>query len=248
MDKVLFPVEFMNPVSKLDSLRKFARKVVLTHIVEIMPLSSHLEVKEDVERRLGGMAERLKETGVETRTVVKIGNPGLKIAEIAEREKADMIVVPVMSGGFFKRLIYGNMANNVLKFSRRPILVVKDGFDDNAFEKPLISLPLEDAEFCLDIMDTLKGIRKMIKTAVFYHAGNGKEELEYYARKLGVPYEVVVEERKKLPEQIVNAAVSTKATSIIVGRKSRFFDDIVMLGTAASVVRRSPLPVLVIPK
>jgi len=243
--KIIVPIGFFG--SGLSFLKRLSKEVILTHVIEIMPLSNHWEVKEDIKKKLDKIARNLEEKGLETKTIVRLGSPGLDVARIAERERADMIVVPVAKG--FKRHIYGSLTSSVLTFSKRPVLVVKEGFYGNAFEKPIIALPLNDPEFCLHMLHVLEGIKSMIKSAVFYHAGEHNGKLEYYAKKLGLPYELLEERRKgSLAKQILKAAASVRASSIIIGRKERLLDSIIMLGTAATVVRKSQVPVLVIPR
>ncbi len=244
--KVVIPLWLFN--TGLTFLKKLSKDVVLAYVIEIMPLTNHYEVRKDIERKLEKVAKKLEENGFETKTIVRLGNPGLDVARVAERERADIIVVPVAEG--FRRYVYGTLTNGVLTFSKIPVLVVKENlYSNNVFERPLIALPLDDPEFCLYILNVLRRVRRLVKHAIFYYAGKDDEKLKYYAERSGLSYELLREDKKgNLAKQILKAAENVNATSIVVGRKPRLLDSVIMLGTAATIVRKSKIPVLVIPR
>jgi nucleotide-binding universal stress UspA family protein len=56
--------------------------------------------------------------------LVKVGPPAETIAEVAELEDADMVVVGSTGKGAVKRLLVGSTADRVVHICRRPVLVV----------------------------------------------------------------------------------------------------------------------------
>lgn len=54
-----------------------------------------------------------------------VGDPGQEIAKYAERESADLIVIPSHGHGFFKHLLLGSVAERVVRLAHCPVLVLK---------------------------------------------------------------------------------------------------------------------------
>ena len=54
-----------------------------------------------------------------------IGHPGREIAAFAEREGADLIVIPSHGYGFFKHMMLGSVAERVVRLAHCPVLVLR---------------------------------------------------------------------------------------------------------------------------
>jgi nucleotide-binding universal stress UspA family protein len=74
---------------------------------------------------LEGVAKRVKDAGVGTKTQVSVGEPAVEIVTAAEREKADLIAL--MSHGVtgLSHFDMGSVAEKVVKTSPRPVLLVR---------------------------------------------------------------------------------------------------------------------------
>lgn len=57
-------------------------------------------------------------------TLTKIGDPVQSILDAAEETNADVIVVGSNNKGFFERLVFGSVSDQILKDPDRPILLV----------------------------------------------------------------------------------------------------------------------------
>ena len=95
---------------------------------EFVDLEAAAEVVRQ-ERRLGELvtkaaAERLRAQGLTVETQVLSGNPPLELAEAAERENFDLVVVGSTGKGALKRMLLGSTSNRLLQLSERPVLVV----------------------------------------------------------------------------------------------------------------------------
>ena len=66
----------------------------------------------------------LKVAGVKYRTVMEDGRAATVIAEVAEREKADLIVVGRRGRGEVAELLLGSASHELVLHSRLPVLVV----------------------------------------------------------------------------------------------------------------------------
>lgn len=56
---------------------------------------------------------------------VVVGDAGREITDYAEREAADLIVIPSHGRGFVKHLLLGSVAERVIRLARCPVLVLR---------------------------------------------------------------------------------------------------------------------------
>lgn len=54
-----------------------------------------------------------------------VGDAGREIVELAEREGADLIVIPSHGYGFFKHMMLGSVAERVVRLAHCPVLVLR---------------------------------------------------------------------------------------------------------------------------
>jgi nucleotide-binding universal stress UspA family protein len=54
-----------------------------------------------------------------------VGDPGREITGLAEREGADLIVIPSHGYGFVKHLLLGSVAERVIRLAHCPVLVLR---------------------------------------------------------------------------------------------------------------------------
>ena len=59
-----------------------------------------------------------------------VGDAGREIAAFAEREGADLIVIPSHGYGFFKHMLLGSVAERVVRLAHCPVLVLRSGEPD----------------------------------------------------------------------------------------------------------------------
>jgi len=71
----------------------------------------------------------LRAGGVRYRTEMVDGSPALALVDIAENEKADLIVVGSRGRGGFTGLLLGSVSTYVMHHARRPVIVIPDGRD-----------------------------------------------------------------------------------------------------------------------
>jgi nucleotide-binding universal stress UspA family protein len=79
------------------------------------------------ERRaaLGDARERLAKLGLPAATVEGRGDPEDVIAEVAERENADMILVGTRGHGALGRVLHGSVSSKLLRRANRDVMVVR---------------------------------------------------------------------------------------------------------------------------
>ncbi len=66
----------------------------------------------------------LKTAGIRYRTIVQDGRPASVILEVAEREKAEMVIVGRRGRGEVAELLLGSVSHEIVLHSKRPVLLV----------------------------------------------------------------------------------------------------------------------------
>lgn len=76
-------------------------------------------------RYLEELAERLTTKGLRVRTLAALGVPGLEIPAMAEAEKADLIAMTTHGRTGVRRLLFGSVAEEVLRRASLPVLLFR---------------------------------------------------------------------------------------------------------------------------
>jgi len=106
-EKVLFPTKFrelaFNSLESLLELKKIGLKeVVLTYViprdeVAFVPFGGYMKdeeerLREEARIRFEDWQEAMSKHGLDSKIIIKVGNPIPKIISIAEEEKVDLII------------------------------------------------------------------------------------------------------------------------------------------------------------
>jgi nucleotide-binding universal stress UspA family protein len=81
--------------------------------------------REDVEAALSGAAESMRETGVEVLTYARQGDPADAILDVAEEQKADLIVVGNKGMTGAKRFLLGSVPNKVSHHAPCTVMIIR---------------------------------------------------------------------------------------------------------------------------
>jgi nucleotide-binding universal stress UspA family protein len=79
----------------------------------------------NVKRYLMNWAQSLKTQGVKVSYEVTIGTPAKAIVELAQAQQASLIVMMSHGRGWFKRAIMGSVADEILRGSTVPVLIIR---------------------------------------------------------------------------------------------------------------------------
>jgi len=112
--------------------------VSLLEVVEPFPSGVHAELATQAEeliafrraeatRYLNKVAEPLKAKGVRVECAVMVGRAGEAIATAAAHEHADLIAMVTHGRTGFERLLFGSVAEGVLRTATVPVLLLKAG-------------------------------------------------------------------------------------------------------------------------
>ncbi len=280
--KVLFPVDFslVSEYAFGNCIPRFfstgaANELILVHVVDMVPTTEEAvdvvdKIMKESKEKLDEIAEGLREIGINTKTVVRLGTPALEIAKVAEEEDVDIIFLPSKGENVLREMLIGTTASDIARAAKKPVLLVKYEWDRGrksikcfwdarrVFEKPLIAL---DFSPCTDkVVEAVKKFEDVVKEGILFHVvdyGKVEEteenvrkamnELEKYEKLFKFPVEKEVHSGIA-PREILNTAPVKRATLIVVGKKGKSKLKELLLGsTADTVARNSILPVLIVP-
>ncbi|WOF16640.1 universal stress protein [Methanoplanus sp. FWC-SCC4] len=108
--------------------------VILVYIINNPPSQSrmvkanfdvHSLLEEDAKTRIKDTIDIFENNGLPYTLKVAIGDPAAEIIEIAEREKADMIVIGSRGLGTIKGVFLGSVSRKVTHNAKCPVMIVK---------------------------------------------------------------------------------------------------------------------------
>jgi len=120
-----------------EMAKAFGSELLLVHAVPAIPrLPSATEffheaeyealLHKEAEQRLAAMAQGLSREGIAVRTQVGVANDvGMEILRIAEHNGADMIVIATHGMTGWHKLVFGSVAEKVVKTAACPVLVLR---------------------------------------------------------------------------------------------------------------------------
>lgn len=248
-----------------------AEELILLHVIDVLPVDAAiLEAEKELKSKLDKIAKEFSEMGIKTRAVIKIGSPAFEIAKFAEEEDVDLIYMPSKGENVFRDVLIGTTASNVARVATKPVLLVKYGWDNarkvvkcywnarKVFERLFIALDFSECSEV--IVNTIKNIEDYVKEGILFHVVDyGKfEELEDLIKKARMKLEEIAKQFKfntdisvesgSAPDLILSNAIIERATLIVVGKVGRnVLIDLLIGSTADTVIRRSILPVLIVP-
>jgi nucleotide-binding universal stress UspA family protein len=89
------------------------------------PVEFDPEWRAEVQKTFEGEWSRpLNSSGVPFKTVMEDGRPASVIAEVAQREGADMVVVGRRGRGGFAELVLGSVSHELTHYTQLPILLI----------------------------------------------------------------------------------------------------------------------------
>ena len=140
--------------------RRFGSRVTLIHVIEDRPPTTvhgerHLTRRDDAERYLATIADRLRSAGIETVTHVHDapeGDIAKSVVAHSEEFSPDVVVLTSHGQEGFKGLVYGRIAEQVLSRGNCPVLLIPsvESGDAPAFEPRSVLTPIDGVHNCDD--------------------------------------------------------------------------------------------------
>ena len=140
--KILCPTDFSEPsyeaIKTAGELAfHFGSELCLLHVVSpvpMVPIGGELsvfnvslyeqELEDSSKRTLEEIVNHLEWKELKTRLIALRGNPADEIVRIAEEEKVDLIVIATRGRTGLDRLIFGSVAEKVVRLAKCPVLIV----------------------------------------------------------------------------------------------------------------------------
>ncbi|NJD98491.1 universal stress protein [Thermococcus sp. LS1] len=273
--RILYPTDFSdvslhalrNCIPKLLPLG--VRELHLIHVVDITVAEFEAFELEDIYReKLEELARELETKGVKVNPIVRIGIPSIEIAEVAEENDIDLVVIPSMGENIWRTMFVGSTASNLARATKRPVLLLKYLKSDDKFElsvdcaeifkRPLVSLDFSKCS--IKIIKIVKEFEELVDEGILLHSIDygkveelehnidvAKKNLEKSAKGIKAPFELEVLVGSA-SQAIIGTSLAKGATLIVIGKKGRsFIKDLLLGSTAERVIRDSKIPVLLVP-
>jgi nucleotide-binding universal stress UspA family protein len=134
--KVIVPVDFSeNSLAAIDTAIQLVSQPDQVTVVYVLQDLSPLEPGEmwntiDTATRIRHATSALREKLANPKYAqvnldILVGDPGHEIADLASREKADLIVLPSHGRTGLRRLLIGSVAERVVRLAHCPVLVLR---------------------------------------------------------------------------------------------------------------------------
>ena len=101
-------------------------RVVYAHVFPgVDPTEAEVNVVREAEAYLGKLEERLKDKGFKVETHVRYGHDAEEILDHAAQKDIDLIAMTTHGRSGVKRFLIGSVAEKVLRYSSKPIFLVR---------------------------------------------------------------------------------------------------------------------------
>jgi len=154
LKKILWATDFSDEGQEaflyaLNFAKAFKASLVALHVVPDFSsalYNASLVIRGELARRVNFIKKEAKKKlesikkakGISFKIIVKEGSPSKRIIEIAEEEKADLIVIGKRGLSAVEKLFIGSVANHVLRNSSVPVLITKKRKEKPEVKKILI--------------------------------------------------------------------------------------------------------------
>jgi nucleotide-binding universal stress UspA family protein len=139
---ILSPIDFSSHASEAldvaaDLALKFGSELCLAHVVPAIPdlpdsvsMLKEGEYEEDLHgqatRKLDELVQKVSQRGVRARSIVGTANDvGMELVRLAESENADLIVIATHGMTGWRPLVFGSVAEKVVRSGSCPVLLLR---------------------------------------------------------------------------------------------------------------------------
>ena len=145
--KIVCPTDFSDPSYEgLKVAREFAEhfsaELILVNVIfpgPIVPgvaepgfhIPAALEsMQETAEKKLQDLAQKKISENITVRTIVVSGKPSYEIVDLADKEKADIIVIATHGESGWQKFLFGSVTEKVIRMAACPVLTVQQPKED----------------------------------------------------------------------------------------------------------------------
>jgi nucleotide-binding universal stress UspA family protein len=140
--KIICPTDFSDPSYEgLKAAREFAEhfsaELMLVHVIFPGPIvpgvaepGFHIpaalkSMQETAEKTLADIAQQKKFADIKVRTKVINGKPAYEIVNLADEEKADIIVIATHGESGWQKFLFGSVTEKVIRMASCPVLTIQ---------------------------------------------------------------------------------------------------------------------------
>lgn len=150
--KILVPIDFSPSShaaleSAADLAQHFGAAIHLVHVIPMFPATTFPDfipetkfleaAKADAERHFAAASADLTGKGIKVGSSVEVGDDvASTILEAVEREKADMVVISTHGLTGWHPLVFGSIAEKVIKLVQCPLLLLRSAKTDSSGKIP----------------------------------------------------------------------------------------------------------------
>jgi nucleotide-binding universal stress UspA family protein len=145
--KIVCPTDFSDPSYEgLKVAREFAEhfsaELILVNVIfpgPIVPgvaepgfhIPAALEaMQETAEKKLQDLSRKKMPENIPVRTLVISGKPAYEIVDLADKEKADIIVIATHGESGWQKFLFGSVTEKVIRMASCPVLTVQQPKED----------------------------------------------------------------------------------------------------------------------
>lgn len=139
--RIVCPVDFspasQHAVSEAVGIAKaFQAEILLVHVIPVLPAAPsdpnfvfqvpeyERALRADAERQLARLAAGVADEGIAARTAVGHGDAGSEIVRLAREDVADLIVIATHGMTGWRHVMFGSVAEKVVRLAGRPVLTI----------------------------------------------------------------------------------------------------------------------------
>lgn len=141
IQRILVPVDFSDHSATamemaVDWAKQFGAKIRLLHCYEIRPIwvttyempvpeDYQVEIRKAASRQLQAWLEKVKAEGIEADATLSPCFAKVAIADIAERDRSDLIIMGTRGRTGLKHIVLGSVAERTLRTAPCPVCIVR---------------------------------------------------------------------------------------------------------------------------
>lgn len=167
------------------------------HLIEIDHLNVKKTVEDNAAEALQKLAGRIKDTGIDVRTVIRIGRSWEELTREAIEGAHDCVVVGTRERGKASRMLFGSTAQKLIRFCPCPVWIVKPA-EIRAIREVLVASDLSEA--AQTAVQTAVRVAGALNAKLFL-VHSLEFPFETYLRTAGVSEEEVVKYRATLHKE-----------------------------------------------
>lgn len=237
----------------IKSLIGFQR-LTLVHVIEIQKRHAPEDNKAAAQEHLKGLADKLaNDLGVTIDYAVRRGFPASETLDVAREVEANAVITLNKSHSSSQEFLLGNIAMNLARLSRLPLLILSLDGTVAGPDAPII-LATDGSDHSARAQQYFETLVQQGKRglAAWVEDGDGtyEETVENVLKDLSARYDVVAPVRLKgsVAAALDDLANSEQAALIIAGKRGTTPIVELLLGrTAETIARQCRQPVLLVP-